>query len=227
MSEAIRLLLIDDDEDDYVITKDLLNEIEGKQHLLDWVPDYQKAVEAIKRQIHDVYLVDYRLSSGTGLDLLLEANKSGCDAPIIFLTGQGDRQIDMKAMEAGAADYLVKGQINASVLERSIRYAIQRWKMKQAIGKAEKLKTAQELAGAVCHEFSQPLQILSLSLMMLKENPTEITHVETSQQMIDRIADLVHKLRNITEVKNQSYLDMQIVDLHASTKNSEQSIKTY
>ena len=227
MNTPIRLLLIDDDEDDYIITRDLLDEIEGKQYHLDWISDYNAAKKAIKQQAHDVYLVDYRLSSGTGLELLLEAKESGCEAPIIFLTGQGDRQIDMKAMEAGAADYLVKGQINALLLERSIRYAIQRWKMKQAIGKAEKLKTAQELAGTVCHEFSQPLQILSLSSMMLKDNPGEINHIETSQQMIDRITDLVHKLRNITEVKSQPYLDMQIVDLNASTENSEHSIKTY
>jgi len=227
MNAPIRLLLIDDDEDDYIITRDLLDEIAGTQYHLDWISDYKAAKEAIKQQAHDVYLVDYRLSSGTGLELLLEAKKNGCEAPIIFLTGQGDRKIDMKAMEAGAADYLVKGQINALLLERSIRYAIQRLKMKQAIGKAEKLKTAQELAGAVCHEFSQPLQILSLSLMMLKDNPGEISHIETSQQMIGRITDLVHKLRNITEVKSQSYLDMQIVDLHASTESPAHSIKTY
>lgn len=227
MNAPIRLLLIDDDEDDYIITRDLLDEIEAKQYHLDWISDYHDAREAIKQQAHDVYLVDYRLSGGTGLEILLAAKESGCEAPIIFLTGQGDRQIDMKAMEAGAADYLVKGQFNASVLERSIRYAIQRWKMKQAIGKAEKLKTAQELAGAVCHEFAQPLQILSLSLMMLKDNPGEVSYIETSQQMIGRITDLVHKLRNITEVKNQSYLDMQIVDLHASTDTSGHSIKTH
>src|SRR5207244_2436622 len=59
-------------------------------------------------------------------ELLRAALERGCKAPIILLTGQGEREIDVEAMKAGASDYLVKGRLDAGALERSIRYAIER-----------------------------------------------------------------------------------------------------
>ncbi len=124
--EIIRILLIDDDEDDYVVTRDLLSEAKGLKHELQWVYTYNDALETIGRNEHDVYLLDYRLGAHTGIDLLEKVVSEGCRAPIILMTGQGDQEVDFKAMKAGAADYLVKGEINAPLLERSIRYAIER-----------------------------------------------------------------------------------------------------
>ena len=120
----LKVLLVEDDEDDYVIIRDLLFEMERFD--LDWVTNYNDAVEVIEREEHDVCLLDYRLGERSGLDLLREALKRGCKGPIILLTGQGDRELDLEAMQAGAADYLVKGQIDAPLLERSIRYAFTR-----------------------------------------------------------------------------------------------------
>jgi PAS domain S-box-containing protein len=82
---------------------------------------------------HDIYLLDYRLGEHNGLELLQQAVAQGCRAPMILLTGQGDREIDMEAMKAGAADYLDKGQLRAPLLERSIRYAIERKRAEQKI----------------------------------------------------------------------------------------------
>jgi len=78
------------------------------------------------RNSHDVYLLDYRLGEHTGMDLLRKAVKNGCRSPIILLTGQGDHELDIRAIKTGASDYLVKSEINADLLERSIRYAIER-----------------------------------------------------------------------------------------------------
>ena len=120
----LKVLLVEDDEDDYVIIRDLLSEM-GRFEL-EWVTDYDPALEAIEREEHDVYLLDYHLGERSGLELLREALRKGCKGPIILLTGQGDRELDLEAMQAGAADYLVKGQIDAPLLERSIRYAFAR-----------------------------------------------------------------------------------------------------
>ncbi|MDX2213448.1 MAG: EAL domain-containing protein [Oculatellaceae cyanobacterium bins.114] len=122
----IRVLVIEDDEDDYIITKGLFAEIEPNRFSLDWVNTYDVALEAIINNQHDVYLVDYRLGAKNGLELIQTAIASGCKAPMILVTGQGDHDVDIAAMKAGVADYLVKGQIDALLLERSIRYAIER-----------------------------------------------------------------------------------------------------
>ena len=124
VGQECRVLLVDDDEDDFLITRDLLEEIEGSNYVLDWISTYEEAVEKIDGGGHDVYLLDYRLGKRTGLDLIMESRAKGCREPIILLTGQGDRQIDMEAMRAGASDYLVKSQLTPPLLERSIRYSI-------------------------------------------------------------------------------------------------------
>jgi PAS domain S-box-containing protein len=124
MSDApVKVLLVDDDEDDYIITRDLILRIAGRYHL-DWVNNYNGALDAIQRREHDIYLLDYRLGERTGLELLCESQQFNARAPMILLTGQGDQEVDMQAMKAGAADYLVKGQLNADILDRAIRYAI-------------------------------------------------------------------------------------------------------
>lgn len=131
--QQIKILLVEDDEDDYVMTRDMLSEIEGASYSLDWAPTYNAALETINRNEHDVCLFDYRLGEHNGIELLHEAVKNGCKLPIIMLTGQGDHEVDIKAMKAGAADYLIKGKIDASVLEHSIRYAIERKKAEEKI----------------------------------------------------------------------------------------------
>jgi PAS domain S-box-containing protein len=122
--EVIRVLLIEDDEDDYMLTKALVSAKENKAIELDWVENYEQALASIEAGEHDVYLIDYRLGPYTGIELIQEAFRMGCRAPMILLTGQDDLTVDRSALELGAADYLVKGRIDAQLLGRSIRYAL-------------------------------------------------------------------------------------------------------
>ncbi|MGE0679380.1 MAG: diguanylate cyclase [Candidatus Binatia bacterium] len=129
----IRVLLIDDDEDDYVVTRNLLAQIEEKRFSLKWVASYEPALEELEQRQYDICLLDYQLGKRDGLELLHEIYLRGCSIPIIFLTGQGDRTVDLAAMEAGAVDYLVKGQVTASLLERSLRYALEQHRLKEEL----------------------------------------------------------------------------------------------
>jgi len=122
---TIRVLLVEDDDDDHLITKELLSEIPGRFEL-DWVRTPQAGIETMVLNQHDVCLVDYRLGAQTGIEVMRAALERGCQAPIILLTGAGEHQIDLEAMQAGASDYLVKSELQANSLERSVRYALQR-----------------------------------------------------------------------------------------------------
>jgi PAS domain S-box-containing protein len=122
----IQVLLVEDDEDDYIITRELLADIPGQRFALDWVKRFENGLKEMVSNRHDVVLVDYRLGAQNGVELLRAALEGGCQAPVILLTGSGQHQVDVEAMQAGAADYLVKVQLQANSLERSIRYAIQR-----------------------------------------------------------------------------------------------------
>ncbi|MBT9317489.1 EAL domain-containing protein [Leptothoe spongobia] len=124
---AYQVLLIDDDEDDYVVTRDLLQESEQASFELTWVNTFQAGLDALQTDLHDVYLLDYRLGADTGLELLQTAVDSGLRKPIILLTGLGNHDIDRQCMAMGASDYLVKGGLlTGPLLERSILHAIER-----------------------------------------------------------------------------------------------------
>jgi PAS domain S-box-containing protein len=131
---ALDILIIEDDEGDYLITEALLDRAQTIEYTLDWASTYEEGRDAILTDRYDACLVDYRLGAKNGLDLLDEVNEhGGIQAPIILLTGQGDLEVDLHAMEAGAADYLSKDQIDAPLLERSIRYAVERKEAEQRI----------------------------------------------------------------------------------------------
>ena len=125
-TRELRVLIADDDEDDYILTRDLLHQIGRERFRLDWTPSFETALQAIELNQHDVYLFDYHLGQSDGLALMREAQARGCKAPIILLTGNDDWETDVEAMKVGAADYLVKGHLDPRLLERSIRYALER-----------------------------------------------------------------------------------------------------
>lgn len=134
-NDTLNVLLIEDDEDDFLITRSLLSKAQVIECELTWKSTFDDGLEALLTDQYDACLVDYRLGAHTGLDLLEAANDNGCQTPVILLTGQGDLKIDIEAMEAGAADYLNKNQIDAPLLERSLRYARERGDAEERIRK--------------------------------------------------------------------------------------------
>ena len=123
-NRSLRILLIDDDEDDFILIRDMLSDRVDARLSLDWVSSFETGLDLVLSRSHDAYLLDYRLGERTGIELLREALARGAVAPIILLTGLGDPETDERAMQEGAADFLVKGQISAPLLERSIRYSV-------------------------------------------------------------------------------------------------------
>ena len=124
----VRVLLVDDDEDEFLIVRSLLRESAGTfgalRCELSWTPDVEAALERISACDYDAYIIDYRLGNTTGLQLIERAVAAGCDAPLILLSGQDDPRVDARAMSAGATDYLVKDQLSGALLERTLRYAL-------------------------------------------------------------------------------------------------------
>jgi diguanylate cyclase (GGDEF)-like protein len=132
-AKVVNVLLIDDDEDEFVITRDLFAEL-GNGYRLSWVDNYDSALDEIaKEATYDVCLLDFHLGGHTGVEFLTEAVSRNCTLPIILLTGQGDYQVDLAAMKAGASDYLDKGELTPRILERSLRYALERKRNEERI----------------------------------------------------------------------------------------------
>jgi len=170
--EVLRVFLVDDDEDDFLLTRHHLGQVEGRQYQLDWAATFEAGLEELVRGAHDVYLVDYRLGPRDGLELIREAVRAGCRAPLILLTGQGDRAVDLEAMQAGAADFIVKGA-NAVQLERSIRYAIEHRRTQEALRRLhDELESRVEQRTAQLAEANRALQAEIAERVLAEEKLT-------------------------------------------------------
>lgn len=158
-SEIVRVLVVDDDRGDFLLTKKMLSQAREGRYQADWAASYEEGRDALSRGEHDICLIDYRLGEKSGLSLLRESPRDLVDAPVILLTGQGDREIDLDAMRAGASDYLVKGRIDTDGLERALRYALERQRAQIALERSrqEQLRLKDEFLSHVSHELSSPL----------------------------------------------------------------------
>jgi diguanylate cyclase (GGDEF)-like protein/PAS domain S-box-containing protein len=135
--EPLRVLLVEDDEDDYLLTRDMLAESDRAHFELEWCREFDQALAAIREQRHDVYLIDYRLGQRTGLELVRAAFASRPLAPVLMLTGETAYEIDLEATALGVTDYLVKNELTPGALERSIRYAVSNATTLHALSESE------------------------------------------------------------------------------------------
>jgi serine phosphatase RsbU (regulator of sigma subunit) len=166
---VIHVCLIDDDEDYFVITRDLLSESECIRFDITWISSYKDAQEKLAALQTDVILLDYQIGPESGLDLLSEMQNLGIRTPVIMLTGQGDKDIDLAAMKSGVADYLVKGKIDTEVLQRAIRYAIEHAKTLEQLrtSRDSLFMTTQKLEKTLAeiHEEMETAQLVQKSLL--------------------------------------------------------------
>ena len=138
MIARLNILIIDDDEDDYFITSQYLEEITDFEVQCNWCYSGEKALSELTGNLYDAYFIDYRLGARTGLDILKQSIDEGCIKPVILLTGKGNDQIDKLSVEYGAYDYLIKNELSSEKLERSLRYAVERFRSFKIINDNEK-----------------------------------------------------------------------------------------
>ena len=98
----IHLLLVEDDEDDAVVFRNLIDEIDNWHIDLDWAPTFKTALEKTYENSHDLCMIDFRLGGKNGVDLIWMMKANGLNIPMIMLTGKADRSIDLQAMASGA-----------------------------------------------------------------------------------------------------------------------------
>jgi CheY-like chemotaxis protein len=137
LTKVVRVLVLDDNEDDFAFVKILLSKSLMCTYHLEWVPTEAAAVAALRRGGFDVGLFDYKLGGTTGLEILRTLQSQQWDIPVILLTGSENPEIDQAALDAGAADYLCKGSLDTTRLERAIRYSINHAQMLSALRESQ------------------------------------------------------------------------------------------
>ncbi len=214
MADPLKVLIIDDDEDDFLLASAHFAKIPGQTYELRWSPGYDEALATLEAERFDVCFVDYQLGARSGLELLEEFARRDLPSPAIFLTGQSDREIDIKAMEAGATDFLSKASLGADLLERSIRYAIHNKRAERELEDHVRQRTAQlqeameqakaasqaksEFLANMSHEIRTPLNGILGMLQLLQgtaadeEQEEYITNaVKASKRLTRLLSDIL------------------------------------
>ncbi|MGO9415949.1 MAG: response regulator [Syntrophobacteraceae bacterium] len=176
----ISVLLIEDDEDDYLLIRHLLAEVSSAKYEVAWIPTYEDGLKELEKGTYDVCLLDYHLGSATGLEILSNVEESPATPPIIVLTGQGDYLVDLKAMKHGAADYLVKDQMSGLLLERAIRYSMDRKKSKDDLRESER-----------------QLKYLSSALLRVQENERRMVAAELHDDLGQLLTAIKYKIESV------------------------------
>jgi len=176
----IRVLLIEDDEDDHFLVDRLLAEVSSTQYKLTWVQTYEDGLKELEEGTYDVCLLDYHLGSKSGLEILSKVEESQATPPIIVLKGHGDYLVDLKAMKYGAADYLVKDQMSEHLLERAIRYSMDRKRSKDALLESER-----------------QLKHLSSALLKVQENERKMVAAELHDNLGQLLTAIKFKIESV------------------------------
>jgi signal transduction histidine kinase len=132
----IRILAVEDDEDDFLITSRLLKSGNAQRFELDRVTRLDLALEHIARTPVDVVLLDLGLPDSQGWPTFVDLRHRAPHVAIILLTGMSDEALGIQAVHEGAQDYLTKGKVGRDQLIRAIRYAVERKRTEVALREA-------------------------------------------------------------------------------------------
>jgi PAS domain S-box-containing protein len=213
----IRVLYVDDDPDDFYLVEKYLRRVEEPGYSLDHAFSYEEALTKINES-YDIFLVDYRLGKVNGLELIKEIKSRQTHAAVILLTGMTSRNLDREALLLGASDYLIKGEFDASTLDRTIRYALRDSEIKVNLNLAgEKFKSIFELA-------SDPFLLIDRDSAILEVNPSSIAKFEfeveiTQKSKMPLFASLIEEQELQKQLLKKLQNKFEIIDFEATLIN--------
>lgn len=222
MPKKISLLLVEDNEDDYVLTKELLD---LKIVSLDWAQSLEAAISRASMEKFDIVLLDLGMPDSQGLGTFDRMRNELYQSPVIIvLTGNDDDELAREALKNGAQDYLVKGTVNTEILMRSIRYSLERHNADRQLRESneqllflnEQLRAARdeafqasriksEFVANISHELRTPLSgVLGLlGILELAElDEEQLSMVSTARESAEQLLHLVNDLLDFSKLES-------------------------
>ncbi|MDD5459960.1 MAG: response regulator, partial [Phycisphaerae bacterium] len=130
--EALKILLIEDNEGDLRLIKEMLIEAFSDRFEFQSAQTVAEGLEKLNSN-PDIVLADLSLPDSSGLDTFYKLYQKSSKTPIVVLSGLSDEEVAVKALKEGAQDYLVKGQVESNLLRRAILYAIERKQIQESL----------------------------------------------------------------------------------------------
>ena len=216
--DRIKILLVEDDEDDYILTRDAVKEMKNPACDLEWASTFETGLQIFHQHRHDLYLFDFRLGVHTGLDLLRIGAASENHAPIILLTGSGGELVAAEALRLGAADYMTKSLLSSKSLHRAMTNALEKTHLRHTLTEhqyqlehtnhvlTKKNEEIQRFYHTLAHELKTPLTAArEFTAIMLDELAGPLTseqreYLQISKECLGQITTQVNDLLDITRL---------------------------
>jgi two-component system sensor histidine kinase/response regulator len=215
-AQTERVLVLDDDEDDFVLIRDCLSRAR-QPFQAEWVSTAAQAMVSAASQRYSACLVDWRLGASDGLDFIRDIRRSGLDLPCILLTGRGDYALDVEAMHEGAADYLTKENLEPDKLERVLRYASARARLHVELAKREQLASLGRMAAGLAHEVRNPLMVMQLYAGELQRRfgaePEAARNLAGIDAQIERMRGLMDNTLQLSRNPEGKSTDVEVSEL--------------
>jgi two-component system, sensor histidine kinase and response regulator len=207
MEEILKILIVDDDEVDRMALRRLLKAADVKTEAVE-AHDCAMAISEIKSNNFDCAFIDYRLPDMDGLGLVQHLRGSNVRIPLIILTGQGDEQIAVELMKAGASDYIAKGRLSPESLAQVLRSAIRLYQaqMKTELAEQQKEHLArqrEDFVSRLTHDLRTPLVAADRMMSLFQEGAFGDVSSEMQEVLITMIRsnkNLLQMVNNILEV---------------------------
>ncbi len=207
MAEEIKILLVDDDEIDRMMVRRALKSASFTTQIAE-AENCAGAIAEIQRETYDCALLDYRLPDGDGLELVIQIRALNINIPLIVLTGQGDDQIAVELLKAGASDYLSKSRVSPGRLAQVLQNTLRIHKAERAAAIAnqqreELLKQREDFISRLTHDLQTPLFAANRMLQLFQEGVFGEIPPAVNQRMsviIRSNHNLLQMVSNIVEV---------------------------
>lgn len=205
----LRLLMVEDNPGDARLLQEELKEVASARFEVRHVTRLAEAVAAVGEPGVDVVLLDLSLPDGHGLSNIERMLQAAPALPLVVLTGTDDEQLAMKAVHAGAQDYLVKGQATGPLLVRALRYAIERKRAEEGLKREEAARQTavfrEQFLGILGHDLRNPLQAISgnAALLLRYGGMTEPQRKAVNRISIsaDRMARMISDILDFTRTR--------------------------
>jgi signal transduction histidine kinase len=186
MEETLKILVVDDDEVDRMAVRRALTKA-GVEMDMSEVSDGNDAFSALSSTTYDCVFLDYRLPDQDGLTLIQQIRSSEIQVPLVVLTGQGDEQIAVQLIKAGATDYLSKSRISSDILAHVLRNAIRVYRAEIQVALAnQRLRESHEQLSYKNQELKRQQQQIQMQNFKL---------LEASRLKSHFLATMSHELR--------------------------------
>lgn len=211
------ILIVDDSPVSSMVVSMILNKNSDYRTVRVW--DGPACIKKAKEVKPDLILLDIQMPGMNGIEVckVLKKDRQTHDIPIIFVTASTDNETLKEAFESGGTDYVCK-PVNKIELLARIKSVLLQKKLEKKLLEEEKLSGVLEMAGAVCHELNQPMQVVSgyseLLLMDMEKDNSAYSYIKMIKEQTEEMGSITRKLMRITKYETQEYIEgSRIIDI--------------